>query len=180
MSYQKENQKVMTPPTKGFILGLIIVALAIVTYIFIPFAEQSKYGWVSFLVIAGGIIWACMSYGKQMDGNVTFGNVFAHGFKTTAVLTIIVCIYTVLSFTLIFPEAKDKALELVREQMSKTPGISEAQIETQVANYTKYMIPFTLAGVLVMYLIIGAISSLLGAVLTKRNPNYNPNATPFQ
>jgi hypothetical protein len=125
-------------------------------------------------MIAGGAAWACFSYSKDMNGNVTFGNLFAHGFKTTAVFTIIMIIYTVLSLTVIFPEMKEKMLELAMKQAEAKGTMTEAQLEQARSMTEKFLMPFAIGGILVMYLAIGAIGSLLGATIAKKNPNPQP------
>ena len=104
--------KVMTPQMRGLIIGLVLIVISVVMQITITdYNKMRQYGWVSFALIVGAIIWATLSFAKEMDGNVTFGNVFAYGFKTTAAMTIIVLAYTLLAVTVLFPEMKEKALE---------------------------------------------------------------------
>lgn len=165
----------MTPATKGLIIGLVLIAVSVVMQLLISDMEKmQKLNWVSFLLIIVGIVWACFSYGKEMNGNVTFGNVFAHGFKTSAVLTIIMLAYTVLSLTVLFPEMKEKAIELARTQMEAKGELSEAQIDQAVSMTEKFFMPFAIGGVLIAYLVMGAIASLIGAAIAKKNPNPQP------
>lgn len=167
----------MSSSAKGLILGLALVAISIVTYVLMPnFEDQQKYGWISYILIAGGVAWAAYHYAKQMDGNVTFSGAFSHGFKTAAVMTIIMILYTVLAMTILFPEMKDKGLEVARTQMEKDGKLSDTQIDDALAMSAKYFLPFAIAGIMIVYLIIGAIGSLIGAAIAKKNPN----PTPFQ
>lgn len=169
------ENKIMTPAIKGLIIGLVLIAVSVVMQLLITDLEKlQKLNWVSFLLIVAGIVWACFSYSKDMNGNVTFGNVFAHGFKTTAVLTIIMLAFTVLSFTILFPEMKDKAIELARTQMEAKGELSEAQIDQAVSMTEKFFMPFAIGGVLIAYLVMGAIASLIGAAIAKKNPNPQP------
>lgn len=171
------EKKAMTSTNKGIIIGLILVALSVISTLFVTDVEQQqRYSWVSYLIMIGCTVWACISYAKDMDGNVTFGNVFSHGFKTTSVFTIILVLYTALSLTVIFPEMKDKMLEFSRAQMEKDGKLSSADIDRAVSMTSKFFIPFAIAGMLIFSLIIGAIGSLIGAGVAKKNPN----PTPFQ
>jgi NADH:ubiquinone oxidoreductase subunit 6 (subunit J) len=171
------EKKIMSPAMKGLLLGLVMIVISVVTYVFVPnFEDQRKYSWISYLLIAAGIFWACYSFSEQMNGNVTFGSVFNHGFKTTAVLAIIMIAYSVLAMTIIFPEMKEKGMEMARQQMEKDGKLTDSQIDQAIEMTTKYFLPFAIAGILVMYLIIGAIGSLIGAAIVKKNPN----PTPFQ
>lgn len=171
------ESKVMSSTTKGLILGLILVAISVIMQLFITdLAKMQQYSWISYLLIIGGLVWACYTYAKEMNGQVTFGNVFAHGFKTTAVFTIIVLLFTILSVTVLFPEMKDKAMEMARTQMETDGKLSEKQIDDAIGMTQKFFIPFAIGGVLVGYLFLGALGSLIGAAIAKKNPN----PTPFQ
>jgi NADH:ubiquinone oxidoreductase subunit 6 (subunit J) len=105
-----------------------------------------------------------------MDANVTFGNVFADGFKTSAAVTAIMIVFTIISLKLLFPEMIDKALEQAQANMSKQNNMSEEQIETAMTMTKKFFIPFAIGGALIIYLLIGAIASLIGAAAAKKNP----------
>jgi len=167
--------KVMSSTTKGLIIGLVLVTLSLVTYFLISdISKQQSYGWISYILIIGGAMWACFSYAKDMNGDVTFGNVFSHGFKTTAVFTIIVLLYTLLATTVLFPEMKDKILEAARTQMEKDGKLSETQIEQAITMTSKFFLPFAIGGVIIGYLLLCCIGSPIGAAIAKKNPNPQP------
>lgn len=167
--------KVMTPQMRGLIIGLVLIVISVVMQITITdYNKMRQYGWVSFALIVGAIIWATLSFAKEMDGNVTFGNVFAYGFKTTAAMTIIVLAYTLLAVTVLFPEMKEKALEAAREQMVTEGQLNDTQIDQAIAMTDKFFLAFSIGGVVLGYLFIGAIGSVIGATFAKKNPNPNP------
>jgi amino acid transporter len=171
------ENKIMTPAMKGLIIGLVMIAVSVVMQLLITDLEKmQKLNWVTFLIIIASIVWACFSHSKDMNGNVTFGNLFAHGFKTAAVFTIIMIIYTLLAMTILFPEMKEKMLEVAMKQAEAKGTMSEAQLEQARTMTEKFLVPFAIGGSLVMYLVIGAIGSLLGAAIAKKNPD----AKPFQ
>src|SRR3954463_6897513 len=96
------EKKVMTHVQKGLLVSLILIVLGIAAY-FGGFDTQSWYRWIPLLILLVAIIWACIYYSSQMNHQVTFGNVFSHGFKTSAVITIILIVWGILSVTIIFP-----------------------------------------------------------------------------
>lgn len=166
-----ENRIVMSPVTKGLYIGLAVILLSVLLMVFMSMEEQNKFSWISYVIVVGGIIWACIRYAQDMNGNVTFGNVFGHGFKTTAVVAILAVLFTLLAVTVIFPEMKDKSMEMARTQMEEQGRMSDTQIDEALTMTDKYFIPFAVGGTLVGYLIIGLISSLIGAAVAKKNPN---------
>ena len=164
------EQKVTTPITKGLV---IILVLAVIDLIggFAHLKLEKWYSWVSTLVLVAAIIWACINYASQLKGDTTFGNCFAHGFKTSAVVACFLIIYTLISIYFIFPETRDMALEQARKQMEEKGNIPEATIDQALEMTKKFFLPFTIGGVLLGTLIVGAIASLIGAAIAKKNPS---------
>jgi uncharacterized membrane protein len=119
-----------------------------------------------------GVIVSCIQYAKVNNGNVTFGNVFGNGFKTTSIVALLTILVGVL-FVLIFPDIKEQALEQVRRDMEKQ-GQADDVIDKAVAMTDKMFIVFMLAGGIFGTLFFGAIASLIGAAVAKKNPNARP------
>lgn len=166
------EKKITTPVVKGLVLALILIVFGIVLHLSGQ-GMNKGLGAISYIIMIGGVIWACINYANQMDNNVTFGNVFAHGFKTTAVITVLMVVYTVLAVKVLFPEMQDLALEQTSLELEKQ-NMSDDQAETALDMTRRFFIPFAIAGVLVMFMIMGLIASLIGAGVAKKNPQ-----TPF-
>ena len=153
---------------KGAILGGISILFSIIIYVFNLYTTQ----WLSFLsyaIFIGGIIYGNILFANQNENNVTFGNIFAHGFKTTAVVIVITVLYTVLSL-FIFPDMVDKIIEISRTAMAKNPQMTDEMIEQGIAMTKKLFLPFAVAGAIFGTGFIGAIGSLIGAAVAKKNP----------
>ncbi len=165
--------KIVQPWMKGLILGLITTTYGIALYL-MDLWQNKSLGYVSYVVILGGIIWSCIYYAQQMNGNVTFGNVFAHGFKVTASLIVITVVFTFLEVKIIFPEMVDKIIDIAAKDMDKNKNLNESQIKSALDMTRKFMIPFMIGGIILGYGIFGAISSAIGAGIAKKNPNPTP------
>jgi NADH:ubiquinone oxidoreductase subunit 6 (subunit J) len=126
-------------------------------------------GAISLLLFVGGIIWASISFANQMNNNVTYGNVFSHSFKAVATVTVIMIAFTLIATKLLFPESVDQAMENARIEMEKS-GQSEETIDKALEMSKKFFIPFAIGGVLLLYMIVGAIAALIGAAVAKKNP----------
>ena len=163
------ENKIMTHVTKGIILSLIVVVIGIVGYM-ANIDTQSWYKWVSTVVICIGVIWACIYYAQQLDGRVTFGNIFAHGFKTSVVAALILVVYFVLATKVIFPGMKDRAMEAARQQMEKNDKLTEDQINQGIDIAKKFFMIIGIAGTILGTLITGVIGSLIGAAAAKKKP----------
>jgi len=167
------EKKVTTSLTMGVIISLILIVIAIIGYI-TGIDQQTWYRWISILIFGGAIIYTCINYGKQSDSNVTFGNTFAFGFKTSAVVTCIMIVFLII-FILVFPDIKEKAMDTARKQMEEKNQLSQEQIENALAFAKKSFMVFLIVGAVFLYLIAGVIFSLIGAAVTKKNPQ-----SPFQ
>ncbi len=162
------QQTVTSTTTKGLIIGLILVVLGLVIY-FLKLDINGPVKWVGYVVFIGGIIWSVNSYGKQVDYNATFGNYFAHGFKVAALVTAILIIYIVI-FNFLFPDFKEMAIEQSRKAMIEKNGPQD-QMQKGLEITRKFFMVFVVGGTLFIYIIVGAISSLVGAAVTKKEPN---------
>lgn len=162
------EQNITSTTTKGLIIGLILVVLGLVIY-FLKLDINGPVKWIGYIVFIGGIIWSVNSYGKQVNYNSTFGNYFAHGFKVAAFITAILIIYVVI-FNALFPDFKEMAIEESRKGMMKK-NLTPEQIDQGIAITKKFFMVFVVGGTLVIYLIVGAIASLIGAAVTKKEPN---------
>ncbi len=170
-----ENQ-VTSHIVKGVILSAISIVFAIVVYVFNLY-EMTLLSYINYAVFLGGLIYGGILYANQNNNNVTFGNVFAHGFKTTAVVIVITSIYTILSFKVLFPDMLDKVLEISRKKMAENPKMTDEMIEQAMAMTKKFFIPFALGGTVIGTGILGAIGAAIGAGVAKKNPNpFSDNA----
>ena len=162
------DQNVTTTTTKGIVISLILIVLGLIIY-FLDMSDNGSVRYISFGIFIIGIIWSVNNYGKQIDHNATFGNYFAHGFKITALVTAIMIIYVII-FIYLFPDVKEKGMEAARKSMQQKGNLSPEQINQSMEFTKKFFMVFIIAGTLLGYLIFGAIASLVGAAVTKKNP----------
>ena len=160
--------KVTTPVVKGLIISMILIVIGLAIYFSGQIGNKSL-GYLQYLILLGGIIWACINYANQLNNNVAFGNVFAHGFKTTAVVTVIVIVYSILAFKVLFPDMQEMMIQQAELEMEKQ-SMSDSQREQATSMMKNYMVPFAIAGILFFFLVIGLIASLIGAAVAKKKP----------
>jgi hypothetical protein len=164
-----EENKIMSHIIKGALISLIVIVLGIAGY-FSGIAMQGWFNWAVNGILFIAIIIACIHYANQKNGFVTFGNVFSHGFKTTAVAAVILVVYTLLSLGLLFPEIKDKAIEMTQQSMEERGNMSDEQIEQALGFTRKYFMAFAIFGTLIGTVVFGCIASLIGAAFAKKKP----------
>lgn len=162
------EKKVTTPAVKGIIISLILIVFSLII-MFLDLTRNKGIASIQFLIFIAGIIWSAISYAKQMEGNVTFGNVFGHAFKVTAAITVIMVVYTVISLKFISPEQLEAGIQEARANM-EAKNMPDDQIDNAINLTRKFAMPFAIAGVLVMFMFVGLIASLIGAAVAKKNP----------
>jgi hypothetical protein len=167
-----ENQ-ITSHVLKGLLISAFFIIFSVCIYVFNLF-DISWLSWISYLVLVGALVYGAILYSNQNNHNVTFGNLFAHGFKTTAVVIVITSVFSFISIKFLFPDMIDKVLAISRKQMEKNPQLSDEMVENALAMTKKYFLPFAIGGGIITNGIIGAIGSLIGAGIAKKDPN------PFQ
>jgi hypothetical protein len=163
-----EQKKPISHIVAGLIIGLILIIYSCALY-FSDTQQTGIYGWLPIIFIVVGLVVFVNLYGKALSNQVTFGNLFAYGFKTTAFLTLVVITFTVVFF-LIFPEIKEKMFEMTRQKMEEKGNLTEDEIDKGIAAFKKMFWVYSIGGILLIYAIIGAIGSLIGAAITPKKP----------
>lgn len=152
----------------GFITA---VAMILVNVILVVTKMNMKPGvqWLGFVPFLIGIIMNANAYSKANNGSVTFGQVFGSCFKATAIIAIVSVAWGFASMY-IFPNMMDEAMEQARAKMAQNKDLSEEQIEQAMGYTRKFFKPLMVAGALFGTLFFGAIFSLIGAAVAKKNP----------
>lgn len=159
-------------PISHLIAGLIMGAIMIIYSLMLNFlgkGQDKTLGWIAYLLFVGGIIIFVNLYGTARNNDVTFGNLFSYGFKATALATlfILVCLVVII---FAMPDFKQKILDGMREGLEKRGTMSDEQVDQTVEAFSKNFILFMVGGAIFMYLLFGAIGSLVGAAITKKKP----------
>ena len=75
------ENKVTSHIVKGAILSAFGILISIIVTVFNLY-EVSWINYINYTITIGGLIYSCIMYANENNNNVTFGNIFAHGFKT--------------------------------------------------------------------------------------------------
>ena len=81
-----------------------------------------------------------------------------------------ISLWVALSLGVLFPDLMERTLEVQRLEMIKK-GMSDSDIDNAMSIARKIGVPMGAIVTVIIYLIIGAIGSLVGAALAKKNPN---------
>jgi hypothetical protein len=162
-----EEKKAINHRIAGLLIGAILAIYSIVIN-FLNLGNSSGTGLLQLVIIIGALIFFVHQYGKSKNFTETFGNLFAYGFKTTAVFTIISIVFSIIFF-LVFPEMKEQSLEIARQKMEEK-HMPDDQIEQAINITKKFFWVGVIGGSMLFLIIIGAIGSLIGAAITKKQP----------
>ena len=163
-----KEQKPISHIIAGLIISGVLIIFSMVLY-FSGIQQGGIYQIIQMLLILVGLIVFINMHGNAHKNQVSFGNLFSYGFKTTTVLTLIMILFSVVFF-LMFPEIKEKLFETSREQMEKKGDMTPEEIDKGLEMWKNMFWVFTIGGTLLVYAIVGAISSAIGAAITKKKP----------
>ncbi|MFL5787295.1 MAG: DUF4199 domain-containing protein [Flavisolibacter sp.] len=168
-----ENNKPISHITAGLIIGSALIVLSLISIYVFKGGDNSRYTqWLTYIVICAGLIVFISLYGKANDYALSFGDLFAYGFKATAVYALISIGFIIL-FNLMVPDFKEKGIEMARQNLEDQGKLTDTQIEQALQFTRKYFWAIAIGRALIGNLIIGAIGSLIGAAVTKKRPK-NP------
>jgi len=163
-------EKKITPPWLiALVTSLVCIVINMIIYVSNQLMNKSL-SYITLVIVISAIIGGCIYYAKQMNGQVTYGNVFAHGFKITAGIAAIMSIYTIISVKFIYPEIIELTIDAARAEMEKKGNVPTDQMDMALGFTRKFFLPFAIAGSLFGTALIGALASLIGAGLAKKNP----------
>jgi hypothetical protein len=104
---------------KGLVISLILIVFGLVLY----FAGQMMNRSLGMDILSNThccvLLCRYVNFAKQKNGNVTFGNVFAHGFKITAAVIVIMAFILLSRLNLFIPEMIDKMQEAGKGRYGK-------------------------------------------------------------
>jgi hypothetical protein len=163
------EQKITSRITKGVIITGILIALDIILQkTYNPVPDSSRY-LPRLLITFAGVLTACIIYSKQSGGGLLFGDVFSHGFKTTAVIAFLMAVYTFIAVKWIYPPPSaaemDAAVKAIEQQGN---NLHEQAREMAVQAAKNRWIVYVSVSLFVS-LVPGLLGSLAGAAITKKN-----------
>ena len=153
----------------GAILGMISVILFLVYYFTGLAFQQNALSWLPTLISIALLSYFVVQYSNALNHNVTFGSLFGYGFRSTIIWTLIVVVFTFV-ILYIFPDYKEKFMEQVSLRMDKQSNLTEEQRDAGLKMTEKFFTVSVIGGSLFLNIIIGIVSSLIGAAIAKKNP----------
>jgi hypothetical protein len=164
-----DGRKVISSQAAGLIIAALLIVVSCIIFYTGDKTSRPGGGWMSYLLIIGGLVFFINLYGKAKDNYVSFGDLFAYGFKAASMFTLVFLIFIVI-LAVAMPEMKTEAIESARMEMEKNKSFSDSDIDKGIQLVEKYFWVFMAGATMVGFLVIGAIGSLIGATVTKKKP----------
>jgi Protein of unknown function (DUF4199) len=156
----------------GLIIGCALILFNVILIIF-DLNGNTKYSWIGSLILIGLLIYFINEYSKAENFKKTFGELFTYGFKSSSIITLLLSAFMV-TYTMIFPDSIEKAVNIAREQLELRQNLSEEQIDVVLTFTRKYYLPSLIGGTIFSTILIGVFGSLIGAAVTKKNKSNSP------
>ncbi|MGX5816757.1 DUF4199 family protein [Chitinophaga lutea] len=150
----------------GLVASLAVIILFVGQYLMGISLTNKLLGWMPTVIVVVAVVAGCINFSKINDADVSFGEVFGNGFRTTAIITV-VCIVFFAIFNLLVPEFKEQIIQAQLEAAAQK-GANMEQMEQNMEMTRNYFMVFMIAGSLFMYVITGTLASLLGAAIAKK------------
>ncbi|MES2646364.1 MAG: DUF4199 domain-containing protein [Bacteroidota bacterium] len=166
------NNKPTTPAVKGLIISAILVVYSIVI-ISLKMDTNKDLGPIPYAIVFGGTLFGSLYFAREMNGNVSFMEVFKHGFKMTTLVAAIAGFWILISMKYLFPHVLEHGMELIKTNMVKQ-GKTHEEADKFIAGYRNGALAMSSIMTVVLYIIIGALGAVTGAVFSTKNPEYIP------
>lgn len=158
----------------GVYLSIVVILYSVVLYV-MGLGFNKIAGYVSIAIMIVGIIIIQISYKKQQNGILTYGQGVGISVISMISLGVISMIYTYLLYAVIDPDYYQQFLLFMEEQTMSTltqRGMSEDQIQMSLDIQQKFQTPVILAvGALINSVVVGLIASLITSIFIKKNPS---------
>jgi hypothetical protein len=152
-------------------LAIALILLSVIFYVTgNTFSKAAQY--LTYPIMIVGIIWAQISYKKNLGGTLTYGQAVGVGVLTMTFAGVITGLYTFLFYQVIDPSLQEQLRIFTEEQIVQQGRVPEEQLEMAVNMATKFQ---TSLMMFIMAIFGGAfaglIVSLITAIFVKKNPS---------
>lgn len=155
----------------GAMLGVALVILSIVFYIF----DANDKNWLSMIlnygVIIGGIVIGTKNLrDKEQNGYLTYGRGLGSGTLIALFSSVIVSLYMYVFFTYIDPDAINKMYAMMEESYMDQ-GLTDDQVEMAMDMAKKFTTPLMLSiNTIFGFSFMGFLFSLITSIFLKKKP----------
>ena len=158
--------KKLNATKKGLFTGLFMIAITLVLYYSkLPF--DSPFQYIVYLAYAFGIVWTLYDFNRTGEHSGKFKEYFSQGFKCFIVVTLLMVLFTAI-FNWMHPEFKAEMAKAYGDELRKKGNTTPVEIEAGIKKMKDFYIIMLLSGAIFGYLLIGAVVTLVTALMFTR------------
>jgi membrane protease YdiL (CAAX protease family) len=146
----------------GIITGLIMVAASLVMLYVLKMPEAGTSKYVTYGIYIAGILLALVLYKNSANKEVSFKAFFSEGFKVFVVAVLIMAIFTFVYYKM-NPQIIENYVIETNKFNSTDPNKTAAEVIENGNKIKNIFIPMTIAMNTLLYLILGALVTAIGA-----------------
>jgi hypothetical protein len=145
----------------GLITGGLMVLVSLVLFYQFHYPDTGMVKYVCFSIYIVGIIVSLLIF-KNNNGDKEFKDYFSEGFKTFVVVTLLMAIFTFVFYKM-NPQIFEKTIEEINKINSLDTNKTPAEVIENGNKIRNIRLPMTVAINTIMYMLMGALVSLIGA-----------------
>ena|ERR1700743_3121950 len=146
------------------------ITAIVITYIcqFLNVDLDSPAKYITYIPFIAFLLLAQKEYKDQLGGYISFGNGFSAGFRYAVFAGLLIAVFSYLYLTVLSPEVWTKVLETTRTKLEDNKNMSAAQVDKAMEITQKWGPLMGAFFAAIAYAIFGAILSLVGAAIFKK------------
>ena len=154
----------------GLILGLVMIAISVVTYVTGMALEGTQWPqWLYYVIFPITVIYAISQYKKSNGNLLKLGEAIKLGVLIGVISAIVYVIYGLIFQFIIDPEFMDLMKEVARDKMLEQPNMTEEMVDQSMKIVEMFMNPFVGSAIwIASSAFFGMIYSLIGGLVMKK------------
>jgi len=148
---------------------IYVITSIVITYIFqfLNIDQSSSAKYISYIPFIAFLLLAQKEFKDQLGGFITFGEGFMAGFLYSVFAGLMLAVFIYIYLGILSPQVLEQSIAAQHDKLVEK-GLSADQIDSAMVMVKKYGAIFGAVGVAIITPIIGAIISLIGAAIFKK------------
>jgi len=163
------EKKITSRITIGVIIAGLLIAMDLVAQKMYSPVPDGIPVFPKIIITFAGILTACIVFSRQSGGGLGFGEVFTHGFRTTAVIAFLMALYTFIAVKLLYPAPSAAEMDAAVKAIERQGNALHQEAIQQASQAAKNRWIVYVSVSIFATLIPGLAGSLAGAAITKKN-----------
>ncbi len=154
----------------GLITGALMVLVSLMMFYQFHLPDTGTVKYICFSIYSVGIIFSLLDY-KNNNEQKDFKEYFSEGFKTFVVVCLIMAIFTWIFYKM-NPQIFDKIIEEINKINAQDTNKTPQEVFENGEKIRSIQIPMNVAMNTIMYMVIGALVTLIGAGFLSQKKSY--------